>query len=73
MPTVQELGIDRWSVAERLALVEQIWDTIPSNADPAPLTAAQQQDLARRIADFEAHPLDGSTWDDVKARVRRRV
>ncbi len=40
MPTLQELGIDRWSVAERLALVEQIRDSIPPRAQP-PATLAE--------------------------------
>jgi putative addiction module component (TIGR02574 family) len=35
-----------------------------------PLTAAQRQDLERRIAAYEANPKAGSSWEAVKARLR---
>lgn len=37
-----------------------------------PLTDAQEQDLRRRVAAYEANPGAGSSWADVKARLRER-
>lgn len=69
-PTLKELGIDRWSVAERILLAEAIWDSIPVDEEQHPLTDAQSADLQRRLAAFEADPNAGSTWEEVKARLR---
>jgi len=68
-PTLHALGIDRMSVAERILLVEEIWDSIAAEAEEQPLAEAQKQDLQRRIAAYEANPKAGSTWEEVKARL----
>ena len=57
-------------VDERIALVEEIWDSIAAEGEQIPLTEAQRQDLQRRIAAYEANPKAGSSWEDVKARLR---
>jgi putative addiction module component (TIGR02574 family) len=69
-PTFKALGIDQLSVAERVLLVEEIWDSIPDEQEAIPLTEAQKLDLQRRIAAYEANPKAGSSWEEVKARLR---
>jgi putative addiction module component (TIGR02574 family) len=69
-PILQALGIDRLSVAERLLLVEEIWDSIADEGNDLPLTESQKADLERRIAAYEADRTAGSTWEEVKARLR---
>lgn len=57
MPTTLEsLGIDRMSVAERLDLIEQIWDSLPVSLAPSEVPAWHLDILAQRLADAEAHP-----------------
>jgi len=68
--TMKSLGIDQLSAAERLLLAEEIWDSIGEEEDAAPLTEAQREDLQRRIAEYEANPRAGSSWEEVKARLR---
>ncbi len=68
--TLKSLGIDRLSTAERILLVEEIWDSIAAEAEQLPLTEAQKQDLERRLASYEANPEAGSSWEQVKARLR---
>jgi putative addiction module component (TIGR02574 family) len=70
LPTLKALGLDRLSVAERILLVEEIWDSIARDAMEIPLTDSQRQDLERRLAAYEANPKAGSSWDEVKARLR---
>lgn len=65
--SMKELGIDRMSPEDRLALVQEIWDGLATEADRAPLTDSQRQDLPRRVAAYEANPKAGSTWEEVKA------
>jgi putative addiction module component (TIGR02574 family) len=70
-PMLKTLGIDQMSVAQRILLVEEIWDSIASEEAEVPLTDAQRQDLERRIAAYEANPKAGSSWEEVKARLRK--
>ena len=57
--------------AERLQLVEEIWDSIASVPESVEVTEAQRQELDRRIAAFRADPTAGDPWEVVKARVTR--
>ena len=70
--TLEALGIDRLSVAERIALVQAIWDSIAADADAVPLTEAQRQELERRADDDDANPDDTVAWEQVKAEALAR-
>ena len=71
-PTLQELGIDRLSAEDRLALAEAIWESVAQEADDAPLTEPQRRELERRLADSIARPDAVTPWEVVKARVLAR-
>ena len=71
--SVKSLGIDRLSVDERLALVEDIWDTIAADSGALPLTDAQRAELDRRIAAHEASPEDVVPWEEVRASIAGRL
>jgi putative addiction module component (TIGR02574 family) len=58
-------------VAERVRLVEAIWDSISAIPEALPLTEWQKQELDRRLAEFEANPDEGATLEEVFARIRR--
>lgn len=64
--TLEELGIDRMTVAERLALVSRIWDTLTDPVADLP-TPAQADELDRRADDDAANPDDVVPWEQVKA------
>jgi putative addiction module component (TIGR02574 family) len=70
--TLQTLGIDRLSIDERIALVQQIWDSISAEAERTPLTDAQRQELERRADDDDANPADTVPWEQVKAEALAR-
>jgi putative addiction module component (TIGR02574 family) len=63
--TAESLGIDRLSVAERLALIEEIWDGLPEQVEPSDLPEWQREIISRRRADAEARPGIGRPWRDV--------
>jgi putative addiction module component (TIGR02574 family) len=71
-PTMQELGIARLSVEDRLALAQEIWDSIAADIERAPLPEAQRQELERRLADSLARPDAVAPWEAVKARALGR-
>jgi len=68
--SLKSLGIERLSVEERLALVEELWDSI---AAATPLTDAQRAELDRRLADHEAHPDEVVSWEEVKSSITARL
>ena len=72
-PTLQELGIDRLSVEDRLELAEAIWSSVARDAELAPLSEAQRRELERRLADSVARPDAVTPWDAVKARALARA
>ena len=58
------------SVEERLELVGEIWDSIIEETDPCELTDDQKTELDRRLAAHKDNPKAGSTWAEVKARLK---
>ena len=58
------------SVAERIQLVEDIWDSIAAVPDAVPLTDAQREELDRRLDAYRRNPAAGSPWEEVRERVR---
>jgi putative addiction module component (TIGR02574 family) len=57
------------SPAERILLVEEIWDSIASVPESVELSDAQREELDRRLAAYRANPNAGDPWDVVKARI----
>ena len=68
--SLKSLGIDRLSVADRLNLVEELWDSI---AAATPLTNAHRAELDRRLADHEANPDDVVSWEEVQSSITARL
>jgi len=60
-------------VAERLRVVEAVWDSIAEDAGPATLSPEQRAELDRRLDAYEANPQDVLTWDEVLERLRGRL
>lgn len=63
------------SAAERLELVEELWDSIAAeaerDADVLPLSDAQKEELDRRIAAHRADPSRVRPWDEVRKELWR--
>lgn len=60
------LGIDRMSVAERLELMEEIWESIPDTPETLELADWHREELERRLASADADPTGGISWDEFK-------
>ena len=59
------------SIAERIQLVEDLWDSIAQAPHEIPVTDAQKAELDRRLARF-AQDSTLRTWEEVKERLTRR-
>ena len=55
------------SIAERINLVEEIWDSIAEENGCFELSDAQKQELDRRLESFRENPLQGRTWEEIKS------
>jgi putative addiction module component (TIGR02574 family) len=58
-------------VAERITLVEALWDSIADDQSQLELTEAQKAELDRRLAVREGRSA-ASPWADVKRRILGR-
>jgi putative addiction module component (TIGR02574 family) len=63
--SVESLGIDRLSVGERLELIEQVWDSLPEQVEPAEVPPWHLAELAKRHAEAELRPGMGKPWREV--------
>ena len=54
------------SVAERIQMVEDIWDSIAAVPEAVPLSEDQKSELDRRLEAYHLNPDAGSPWSDVK-------
>ena len=61
------------SVAERIQLVEDIWDSIATVPDAVSLTEEQQAELDRRLEAYQANPSEGISWNDLKTKLQKRA
>lgn len=59
------------SVAERIQLVEDIWDSIAAVPEAIPLTEEQRQELERRLEAYTRNPDEGIPWDELKRKVHK--
>ena len=57
---------------DKLRLVEALWDDFAAGDALPPLTEAQQAELARRMAAYEANPDDVIAWEQIKAEAKAR-
>jgi putative addiction module component (TIGR02574 family) len=60
------------SKAEKLQLVEDLWDDIAANPDDIPVHDWQKDELDRRKANLAANPESALAWDEIVRRVRAR-
>jgi len=56
-------------IAERIRLVELIWDSIAAMPEAVSLSDELKVELDRRLSEFEANPNEGSPWEEIRSRV----
>jgi putative addiction module component (TIGR02574 family) len=65
MEAIREL-----TVAERLALVEEIWDSISDDPGSVPTSERQLAEARRRLAEHDADPSSAIPWDEAEKKLR---
>lgn len=54
------------SVAERVLIVEEIWDSITSNPEELTLSESEKLELDKRLENYEKNPNEGISWETLK-------
>ena len=60
------------SPAEKLQLVEDLWDDLAATPSNVPIPDWQLEELDRRKANLMSNPAAGLAWDEVQRRIRVR-
>ena len=60
------------SPAEKLQLVEDLWDDLAATPSDVPVHDWQKEELARRKANLTSNSSAGLSWDEVQRRIRSR-
>ncbi len=57
------------SVAQRILLAEDLWDSVAADQEALKITQAQCDVLDERLQNHRAHPQENKSWEDVKQRL----
>jgi putative addiction module component (TIGR02574 family) len=60
------------SVEQRLALIGELWDSIPDSLDELPVPEWHREELERRLTVADADPSAAIPWEQVKRRLREK-
>ena len=58
------------SIAERIQLVEDIWDSIVAAPESLSITQAQAAELDRRLHEYRRYPEVSISWEEAKRNIR---
>jgi len=72
MPEVPIDALLKLSVAERIQLVEDLWDSIAADPENVPLSEAQLIEVRRRLVEHKANPDSAIHWEEVRRRLYDR-
>jgi putative addiction module component (TIGR02574 family) len=73
MGTLAKYDILSLSVAERIQLVEDIWDSVAESPESIVLTDCEKEELDHRLDAYHKNPEEGSPWAQVRERIRNRA
>ena len=65
--------IKKLSVAERILIVEEIWDSIISSEEDFPITDEQKKELDSRLEAYYKNPNEGKFWKEVKDNIKSQL
>jgi putative addiction module component (TIGR02574 family) len=69
---LQSSDFGHLSIPERILIVERLWDSIAAEQASLPVTESQKAELDRRLNACRKLPSEGSSWEEVKARIQAK-
>lgn len=71
MNTELQLPLDRMTVAEKLAVIDAVWQDLRQSSERIPAPEWHKQILEERRAAVERGEIGYSDWEDAKSEIRR--
>ena len=68
-----EISLDKMTVADKLALMERLWEDLSRQPENVPSPEWHGDVLAQRMAAVRDGRTDFVDWDDAKRRLRERL
>lgn len=72
MDNVSIENLLKLSVAERIQLAEDLWDSVAAEPEALPLTDAQKTEIENRLTEHDRNPESAISWEEVRGRLRKR-
>ncbi len=72
MSDAQTMTVFDLSPAEKLQLVEDLWDDLRATPELVPVSEEHLREVARRKANLQANPGTALSWAEVQQRIRSR-
>ena len=60
-----------FSSAEKLPVLEELWDSLAAHPSEIPVPDWQKHELERRYQEFLQNPSEGSPWPEVREHLGR--
>lgn len=61
--------INQLTIAERVELAEEIWDSIAATPEALPIPESQRQELDRRLKLHSEDPEAAQPWSSIRSRL----
>jgi len=71
MGKVARKDILNLSIAERIELIGDLWDSLAESPETIRLTQAQEAELDKRLEAYRTDPTQGASWPVVRDRIAK--
>lgn len=68
---MKQLGIDKLGIEDRLAVLDEISDSVAQDSAAMPVPTWHESELRRRVAAFDADRGQGRPFEEIIADIRR--
>ena len=65
--------IESLSDADKITLLDELWQDVAAHAGQIPVHDWQKSELDRRYEEYLKNPTKGSSWPEVRDRLRRAL
>ncbi len=65
--------VESLPVGDRIRLVHEVWDRLEEEGHDLELSDEMKAELDRRVEEMRLHPELGVPWEEVKARITKRL
>lgn len=69
--SIQVAEILEMSVAERIQIVEDIWDSIALSPESLPITETERRELDSRLKSHAENPNEGIEWNQLRENLMK--